>query len=168
MAAANYARKRLDELDRSHQLDRILGSGTELLVRCVDAAEVTDVLWDCTEQAFAGHTMTLHLSSPSTGELQPIRSTGGLHPNLRDDECWALRTRRVHLSEVGGVRCHHISEHARVMCIPFVVDGRVVALAEIEHDHLPGEGTTELTNAATSISTRLSTAIPPAAVADLP
>jgi len=160
--------RRLDELDRAHQLDRLLGTGTELLVRCVNAEEVTDVLWDCTEQAFAGHSMTLRLSSPSTGELQPIRSTSGPHASVRDDECWALRTRRVHLSEVGGVRCHHISEHARVMCIPFVVDGRVIALAEIEHDHLPGEGTAELTNAATSMTTRLSTAIPSAAVADLP
>ena len=160
--------RRLDELDRTHQLDRLLGTGTELLVRCVDADEVTDVLWDCTEQAFAGHRMTLLLSSPSTGEMQPIRSTGGLHSNVRVDECWALRTRRVHLSEVGGVRCHHIADGAKVVCIPFVVDGRVVALAEVEHDHLADDGATELVNAATSMSMRLSTAIPPTSVVDLP
>ena len=116
--------RRLDELDRTHQLDRLLSTATELLVRCVDVAEVTDVLWDCVEQAFAGHRMTLHLASQSIGELQPIRSTGGLHSNVRVDECWALRTRRVHLSEVGGVRCHHLADDARVVCTPFVVDGR--------------------------------------------
>jgi hypothetical protein len=48
------------------------------------------------------------------------------------------------------------------------VDGRVVALAEVEHDHLADDGATELINAATSMSSRLSTAIPPASVVDLP
>lgn len=160
-------RHRLEELDRTHQLDRVLSTATELLVRCVDVEEVTDVLWDCIEQAFVGHRMTLHLACAS-GELQPIRSTGGLHSNVRVDECWALRTRRVHLSEVDGVRCHHLSDGARVVCIPFMADGRVIALAEVEHDHLPDDGARELIAAATSMSSRLSTAIPPASVVELP
>ncbi len=160
--------RRLDELDRTHQLDRVLSTATELLSRCVDTDEVTGVLWDCIEQAFVGHPITLHLSSPLTDELQPVQSTGGLHPNVRADECWALRTRRVHLSEVGGVRCHHVADGKRIMCIPFVVDGRVVAMAEVVHDHAVDEGVAELTTAATSMSVRLSTAIPPTSVADLP
>ena len=160
-------RHRLEELDRTHQLDRVLSTATELLVRCVDVEEVTDVLWDCVEQAFVGHRMTLHLAC-APGELQPIRSTGGLHSNVRVDECWALRTRRVHLSEVDGVRCHHLSDGARVVCIPFMADGRVIALAEVEHDHMPDDGARELTAAAASMSSRLSTAIPPASVSELP
>lgn len=160
--------RRLDELDRTHRLDRVLGAATEMLIRCVDAMEVTDVIWDSLEEAFSGHRKTLHLAAPTSGELQPIRSTGGLHPSIRTDECWALRTRRVHLSEIGGVRCQHLATDVRVVCTPFVVDGRVVALAEVEHDHMPDDGADELINAATSMSSRLSTAIPPAAVVDLP
>ncbi|MFM7064626.1 MAG: PAS domain-containing protein [Actinomycetes bacterium] len=158
---------RLEELDRTHQLDRVLSAATEMLSRCVDTDEVTGVLWDCLEQAFVGHPLTLHLSSPLTDEVQAAHSTGGLHPNIRTEECWALRTRRVHLSEVGGVRCHHVVDGHRAMCIPFVVDGRVVALAEVVHDHLADDSVDELTAAATSMSVRLSTAIPLAAVADL-
>ena len=93
--------RRLDELDRTHQLDSLLGHAASLLTECRDPNEVADVLWDTLDQAFPRSDIAVRLDSGSGHDLGIIRSRVAHESATELDDCWAIRTRQVHSAETG-------------------------------------------------------------------
>ena len=153
---------RLAELDRAHRQDQALDHATELLGRGRGAQEVAALLWDGLDRVFAEGDLSLRLANEELEVLTTYRSRGAELAPGRLGDCWAARTRRVHVNEVGGQRCRHDLPDGCSACIPFVADGRIVATATV------GAGPftcTELARVAETVAGRMSTAIPPRTMA---
>ena len=56
---------------------------------------------------------------PPSTTLSTVESTAGTGDEFDVDDCWALRTHRVHRSDgAGGLRCHHVGPAGDTICIP--------------------------------------------------
>ena len=154
--------RRLDELDRTHQLDSLLGHTASLLTECRDPNEVADVLWDTLDQAFPRSDIAVRLDSGSGHDLGIIRSRAAQESAIESDDCWAIRTRQVHSADTGGVRCEHRLPDGLSICIPVMVEGRAVGSMTVSDDRL---GLASLLLTGDKIATRITQSIPPVAVA---
>lgn len=154
--------RRLDELDRTHQLDSLLGHAASLLTECRDPNEVADVLWDTLDQAFPRSDLAVRLDGGSGHDLGIIRSRSAHDAAIDPDDCWAIRTRQVHSSDTGGVRCDHRLPEGTSICIPVMVEGRAVGSMTVADDRL---GLASLLLTGDKIATRITQSIPPVAVA---
>lgn len=156
--------RRLDELDRTHQLDSLLGHAASLLTECRDLNEVADVLWDTLNQAFPRSDIAVRLDSGSGHDLGIVRSRAVQESAIESDDCWAIRTRQVHSADTGGVRCEHRLPEGLSICIPVMVEGRAVGSMTVSDDRLDLES---LLLTGDKIAARITQSIPPAAVATI-
>ncbi|MFZ4519508.1 MAG: PAS domain-containing protein [Microthrixaceae bacterium] len=152
---------RLAELDRAHRQDQALDDATELLARGRGGDEVAALLWDGLDRIFPDADLGLRLVDAEVEALTAFRTRGADLAPGRLGDCWAARTRRVHVNEAGGLRCRHELPDGCSACIPFVVDGRIVAAATVGAGPYTCE---ELARVAETVASRMSKAIPPAAV----
>ncbi len=153
--------RRLDELDRTHHLDGLLGQSANLLAGCRRIDEVADVVWDLLDQAFPGSDVAVRLDSGNAVGLDVVRSRVPDGPPAPPESCWAIRTRQVHSGSTGGVLCNHRLPDGTSVCIPLIVDGRAIGSATITHDHWP---TDSLLLTGQKIAGRIGQAIPAQAV----
>lgn len=152
---------RLAELDRAHRQDQALDHATEMLARGRGADEVAALLWDGLDRVFVDGDLSLRLADDELETLTAYRSRGAELAPGRLGDCWAARTRRVHMNEDGGLRCRHELPDGCSACIPFVADGRIVAAATAA----AGPFTcSELARVAETVAGRMSGAIPPRTV----
>ncbi len=149
--------RRLNELDRTHHLDSLLGQSANLLAGCRRIDEVADALWDLLDQAFPGADVAVRLDSGSGGVLDVVRSSDPMESPLSPDSCWAVRTRQVHSGSTGGVHCDHPLPAGPSICIPVVVEGRAVGSATVADDNWPIES---LLLTGEKIAGRIAQAIP--------
>jgi PAS domain S-box-containing protein len=168
---------RIAELHRTYEIDHVISLATELMLRCTTADEVNNVIWDCLVQAFESNRLALHVGArPSansfaaaSGNLSPqisslnnsvfatFQNRGLDQKPLQSGECWAARTKRVHLNEKDGLQCQHALPEGCSVCVPFIVDGQIIAIGTIEHN---GEGCASMAQSAKTVTHRLSPAIP--------
>jgi PAS domain S-box-containing protein len=129
--------RRLNELDRSNNLDGILSQASNLLAGCCGIDEVADVLWDLLDQSFSRSDVAVRLDSGGGATLDVVRARRPDDPPVAPESCWAIRTRHVHSASTGGVHCEHRLPSDPSVCIPVIVDGRVIGSATITGDHWP-------------------------------
>ncbi|MFM7272168.1 MAG: PAS domain-containing protein [Actinomycetes bacterium] len=111
--------RRLAELDEEHRVDREMGLATDLLAHCASADEARSVVWGAVTSVFRGVSANLMCTVPPSTTLSTVESTAGTGDEFDVDDCWALRTHRVHRSDgAGGLRCHHTGEGGDAICVP--------------------------------------------------
>ena len=126
---------RLAERDEAHRIDRELATATELLGHCTDEREVRDVVWSAAANVFAGTPVTLLVARPDTSLLE-CREATGPRDDVDAEDCWAMRTHRVHVSRRDeGLVCAHLDPATTsAICIPLGLAtrpyGLLVVLAE--------------------------------------
>lgn len=128
-ANAELAR-RVAQLDRERTIDSTFARVAELLRACATRAEAHDALWGSLEQLFGDCETTLYLSDEGGAEMACHRCDGDVS-TLHPSRCWALRTRRTHVSASGApFRCEHLDPDpgAAAACVPVVVGGAIAAL----------------------------------------
>jgi len=153
--------RRLDELDRTHQLDGLLSQASNLLAGCLGIDEVADVVWDLLDQAFPQSDVAVRLDSGTGSSLDVVRARRPDDPSVVPESCWAIRTRHVHSGSTGGVHCEHPLPTGPSVCIPVIVDGRTIGSATIADDHWP---LASLLHTGEKIAGRVGAAIPTRAV----
>jgi PAS domain S-box-containing protein len=150
-AAHDQLAHRLKELNVDRAVDAALSRVAELLQHCTTDAEAHDVVWGALPALLPGLSPALYFESDD--HLEFVRHRGddvdtpvpakaapvgtGIVPLdvgtfLPAETCWALRTRRAHVSRRGGaLRCDHVDGGCDAACLPLVVGGRAFGLVVV-------------------------------------
>jgi PAS domain S-box-containing protein len=126
---------RLAERDDQHRLDRELATATELLGHCTDDREVRDVVWTAAVNVFGGTPTSLLVARPGTSLLDCYETTAERR-DIDADDCWGMRTHRVHLSRRDdGLACAHLDPAIpAAICIPLGLATRPYGLLVVQAD----------------------------------
>jgi PAS domain S-box-containing protein len=146
-AAHDQLARRLNELNVDRAADAALSRVADLLQHCTTDAEAHDVVWGALPALLPGLSPALYFDSADHLEFvrhrgahdpkdaDPLAATAGdVDPNafLPAETCWALRTRRAHVSRRGAVlRCDHVDADVDAACLPLVVGGRAFGLVVV-------------------------------------
>jgi hypothetical protein len=131
--------ERLAERDEEYRIDHELSVAAELLGHCDDDLEVQAVLWNAATAAFHGAPVTLLRTREGATELALVGATGPTPRAFDADECWAMRTQRVHVSRPpAGLACDHLGDDAApTICVPLGLATRPYGLLVVEADGVP-------------------------------
>ena len=137
--------RRLSERDEEHRVDRELATASELLGHCDDDLEIQGVVWTAATAVFPDAAVTFLRSHAGTNALDVVASTASDGGAIDADDCWAMRTHRVHASvPPTGLTCHHLAADPEpTICIPLGLAIRPYGLLVIGAD-----GPTHLAHAA--------------------
>jgi PAS domain S-box-containing protein len=126
---------RLAERDEQHRIDRELATATELLGHCNDDREIRDVVWTTAANVFGGAPASFLVARPGTSLLDCYETTAERR-DIDADDCWGMRTHRVHLSQQDdGLACAHLGpEVPAAICIPLGLATRPYGLLVVETD----------------------------------
>ena len=144
--------RRLLERDEEHRVDRQLATATELLGHCEDELEIQGVVWTAATTVFPDAPVTFLRARPGTNALEFVASSAPDGHPIDADDCWAMRTHRVHESvPPTGLTCPHIaSDPEPTICIPLGLAIRPFGLLVVRAGG-PGH-----VNHATALAERLS------------
>jgi PAS domain S-box-containing protein len=142
-AAHDQLARRLHELNVERAADAALARVADLLQHCTTEAEAHDVVWSALPALLPGLSTSLYFDSDDHLEFVRHRVGGGDGPGdprrpagppeagayLPPETCWALRTRRAHVSRCGdALRCDHVDDGVDAACVPLVGGGRTFGL----------------------------------------
>lgn len=111
---------RIAERDEEHRLDRELATAIELLRHCEYDVEIQGVVWTAATAVFRDRPVTLLRSPDGGSRLTVVETTSSPRDDITADECWGMRTHRVHESRPPeGLTCRHLPADAEpTICIP--------------------------------------------------
>ena len=115
---------------------RLLAEMGEMLQASSNPADAYAVTARFAETLMPGSSGVLFVHSSSRDNLESVLKWGGAPPNDHDflaaDECWGLRTGRVHLVEDSrtGLLCRHLPEPPpdSYVCTPMIAHGETLGL----------------------------------------
>ena len=144
--------RRLIERNEEHRVDRELATAAELLGHCDDDLEIQGVVWTTATAVFTDAPVTFLRARPGTNALDVVESSGAERTAIDADDCWAMRTHRVHASAPPtGLACHHVAQDEEsTICIPLGLAIRPYGLLIVR-----AGGAAHLTHA-TALTERLS------------
>ena len=134
---------RLDQMKKREQESHILREGTEYLHCCETLIEgfsvvrrfFSELLSDAWLEMYKVHSKDAYLERLSHEE---DREEGKDQVLIPADQCWAMRAKRAHLSEVGGpgMICRHLSEESgkTAYCIPLMHGQDIFAVMTVYID----------------------------------
>jgi diguanylate cyclase (GGDEF)-like protein/PAS domain S-box-containing protein len=136
---AEELRQSHEKLERQTDQLRLLAEMSELLHASsipADAYEVTIRFAQALVPASSG---ALFVSPASKNNLEAVIRWGEPHPNEQDfldsEECWALRSGRLHLVEDtrSGLLCRHLPEPppASYLCAPMIAHGETLGMLHL-------------------------------------
>lgn len=128
--------RRLLERDEEHRVDRELAKATELLGHCDDDLEIQGVVWTAATAVFPDAPVTFLRARAGTNALEIVASSAPDGQPIDADDCWAMRTHRVHASvPPTGLTCHHVaSEPEPTICVPLGLAIRPYGLLVVRAD----------------------------------
>ena len=129
-AANEQLERQVHEMKADRAFDASLGRVAELLQHCSTINEAQDVLWASLPNLLPGFRLGLYFASEGQTDFFRHRPGPGDSAFLMIDGCWALRTRRTHISDQGVImRCDHAAGEAGPMaCLPLVLGGLPLGL----------------------------------------
>ena len=141
-AAHDQLARRLNELNVDRAVDAALSRVADLLQHCTTDAEAHDVVWGALPALLPGLAPALYFDNEDHLEFvrhRAVGDDGGVRGGVVDanaflpaETCWALRTRRAHVSRRGAVlRCDHVDAGVDAACLPLVVGGRAFGLVVV-------------------------------------
>jgi hypothetical protein len=112
--------RRLLERDEEHRVDRELATASELLGHCDDDLEIQGVIWTAANAVFPDAPLTLLRARSGTHAVDVVASSAADGEPIDADDCWAMRTHRVHASvPPTGLTCPHVAADPEpTICIP--------------------------------------------------
>jgi PAS domain S-box-containing protein len=122
--------RRLQQLGHDRVIDAAMSRVAELMQHCVNAHETHEVVWGSLPVLLPGLDAALYFESEDGLEFSGHRARDPSCAFLQTDMCWALRTRRTHVSDHRvHLRCEHLKEDTRFsICLPLAVGGRAFGL----------------------------------------
>ena len=133
------------ELERRNREAAITAEMGAMLQGCPTAEEAYAVMAHWAEQLFIGRPGALCVISPSRNLVEPVAVWGA--PVLGEqvfapDECWALRSGRIHVVEDPGSRlvCRHLSEPlpGPSVCVPMMAQGEALGILHLQTEGIGG------------------------------
>jgi hypothetical protein len=122
----------LAHLSAERAVDAALSRIADLLQHCTTAGETHDVVWSTLPALLPGLRATLYFESDDGLEFMRHRGDDDARMFLASDSCWALRTRRAHVSRRGGaLRCDHVDGDRDTACLPLVQGGHAFGLVVV-------------------------------------
>lgn len=122
--------RRLSELSADRAFDAGLSRVADLLQQCTTPEESYDVLWASLPTLIPGFEMVLYFEDSEHVEFVRHRAPSDANVFLPAEACWALRTRRAHISDgIVKLRCDHVGQGGiHTACLPLIAAGRSVGL----------------------------------------
>ena len=131
-AAHDQLQERLHELGAERAVDAALGRAADLLLHCQTEQDVRDVVLSSLPALLPGLSSSISLESADPLELVGVDVDGAAPRFVQVDACWALRTRRAHVSATGALlRCDHLDADGDVACLPLVMGGHAFGLVTV-------------------------------------
>jgi PAS domain S-box-containing protein len=129
-AANEQLERQVQEMKADRAFDASLSRVADLLQHCTTVAEAQDVMWASLPNLLPGFRLGLYFASEGQTDFFRHRPGPGDSAFLMIDGCWALRTRRTHISDQGVImRCDHAAGEAGPMaCLPLVLGGLPLGL----------------------------------------
>ena len=125
--------RRLRQLSADRAFDAALSRVADLLQQCSGLEESADVLWASLPNLIPGFETALYFEDGEHVEFVRHRPPDQANVFLPTEACWALRTRRAHISNgVVTLRCDHVPHDGQcTACLPLLAAGRAVGLVVI-------------------------------------
>jgi hypothetical protein len=122
--------RRVRILDDASTIDAALAR-VAMLVQHADR-DASDVVSHALPSLFPGLRSALFVESDDRLELVRCGDGDDGHAFVSSDLCWALRTRRVHVSGRGALpRCDHVDDTGEAACLPLLQGGRPFGLVVV-------------------------------------
>jgi diguanylate cyclase (GGDEF)-like protein/PAS domain S-box-containing protein len=130
----------VEELERRNRDMTLIKELGDLLQACPSVQEAQEVIAHFGEILFAGASGALCLISPSRNLVEA--GAQWRDPMLADsmfgpDDCWALRTGRLHAiaDSSSRLRCHHVSSSlpGGALCVPMVAQGDALGILHVQY-----------------------------------
>ncbi len=124
--------------EKSRQIEMIKQMST-LLQTCANTREAFDVVREFAARLFPRDSGALCLLNPSVSLMEAVAVWGERPPCeslFAPEDCWALRTGRVHVSSPDGValHCTHVSvaPGASYVCVPMVAHNESIGVFSVQ------------------------------------
>jgi diguanylate cyclase (GGDEF)-like protein/PAS domain S-box-containing protein len=127
------------ELERRNREMSLINEMGDMLQGCPTADEAYAVIAHWNEQLFAGSAGAVCVINPSRNSVEPVAVWGNPamgEPTFAPDECWALRSGRVHAVEDPHSRlvCRHLSDllTGGSLCVPMMAQGEALGILHLQ------------------------------------
>jgi hypothetical protein len=131
-AAHDQLARQFRALSVDRAVDAALSRIADLLQHCTTDREAHDVVWGSLSTVLPGLSPALFFESEDHLEFVRHRDHDEAQPFLPVDACWALRTRRSHVSWAQGIlRCDHVPVGVDAACLPLVAGGHAFGLVVV-------------------------------------
>jgi diguanylate cyclase (GGDEF)-like protein/PAS domain S-box-containing protein len=140
---ARQANQRLStwvsELERRNNEMSLIKQMGDMLQSCPTPEEAYAVMAHWAEKLFISRSGALCVIAASHNMVEPVASWGGpslAEPVFAPDECWALRTGRLHLVEDPQSRlmCRHVAKPfpRSSLCVPMMAQGEALGILNLQ------------------------------------
>ncbi len=138
---AQAIESRVEALLRHGEEMRQLRDMNDALQACVTHDEVYAVVRQCLQQLFPGRAGALYMLGASGDHFAVVAQWQEPASELEflPDDCWAVRRGKPYRVDSGGqqIRCRHVQEPPpfSYLCVPLLVQGEIIGVLHLEHDH---------------------------------
>jgi PAS domain S-box-containing protein len=155
--AKSQLEQRLAELSRERAADAALVQLAELVQHCEGAEQVSRVVAGSLRALLPGLRTALYVrDGDSDAFFQRGEGAPGPADGVASHSCWALRTRRTHVSQAGSpLRCEHLEGPGVAACLPLSFGGRLFGVVLVS----PGDEELPPPDALDRLAGRLSTTL---------
>jgi diguanylate cyclase (GGDEF)-like protein/PAS domain S-box-containing protein len=130
---------KVHELERRNREMSLINEMGNMLQSCPTAEEAYAVMAHWAEQLFDGRTGVLCVIAPSRNIVEPVAQWGGsgmAEHAFAPEDCWALRSGRLHVVEDPKSRlvCPHLSEPVSgpYLCVPMMAQGEALGVLHLQ------------------------------------
>jgi PAS domain S-box-containing protein len=122
--------RRLQQLGYDRVIDAAMSRVAELMQHCGTPYETHEVVWGSLPVLLPGFDAALYFEGEDGMEFAAHRPRDGASAFLQTDMCWALRTRRTHVSgHRAHLRCDHLNLDTSIAaCLPLAMGGHAFGL----------------------------------------
>jgi diguanylate cyclase (GGDEF)-like protein/PAS domain S-box-containing protein len=128
------------ELERRSRENALLGNLGDLLQMCKSVEESNQVLAHCLGGLFPATDGSFYRVNPDNGLLEAVASWGepspAVDPVIGKDDCWAVRSGRLHAVDGPGegLRCHHLAARppGPYVCAPVMAQGELLGMLHVQ------------------------------------
>ena len=129
----------IGELEQRNKEMSLINEMGDFLQSCPTADEAYAVIGHWAGELFPGRSGAVFAISPSRNLVEPVATWGA--PTLGEqvfgpEECWALRSGRVHQVDDPSSRllCRHLSEpvNGSVLCVPMMAQGEALGVLHLQ------------------------------------
>ncbi len=133
--------ERKRELDKARRREDVSGRMEHVLQSCLKPSEVLAVFTQFAAELFPEQSGAVYIFNVGKRVYESAAFWGRNPPAARKfawQDCWSLRRQQMHVAAGEAVRCRHVREKTRHICVPLKAAGLVIGVLSVLVPAVPG------------------------------